>query len=70
MKCLFDYCREWRLEINVKKSGVMVECEEKDRERLEGEYNSDLLPLVNEYKYLGIWFNKKWVWNNHIDYTL
>ena len=45
-------------------------CEEKDRERLEGEYNSNLLPLVNEYKYLGIWFDKKWVWNNHIDYVV
>ena len=69
LECLFKFCRQWRLEVNVKKSGVMIVCNEAEGSTSTDNYRSDLLPLVDKYKYLGVWFNKKWMWSDHIEYN-
>ena len=74
IKCVLDYCKKWRLEVNISKSKIMIVAKEKIRKKLWKLYsNKDnaeslLLPLTQSYQYLGIWFNDSWNWSTHIKY--
>ena len=73
LKCVDNFFFKWRVDANAKKSGVMVvkggadlAVDDIGSFRLGGE----LVPVVDKYKYLGVWFNDKWSWSDHIAYIL
>ena len=79
-----EFCKKWHMEINLKKSQAMVVgthgctfCSPMSR-RI-GCCNRECCPwscrgapvkVVKLYKYLGIWFNSKLNWTDHIDYMV
>lgn len=73
LRCVDDFFFKWRLEANAKKSGVMIvaggeeESEDDEEPFLLG---GEIVPVVERYKYLGIWFNKSWTWEDHIEHVL
>jgi hypothetical protein len=61
------FCREWRLKINLKKSKVMVVAPS-GAAPTQGnwQFQGHAIDLVDRYKYLGIWFTNKLLWDQHI----
>ena len=56
---LQEYCEKWKLNINYKKSKVMVFSKGTQKEKKEFFINDKKLEVVREYKYLGISINCK-----------
>ena len=56
---LQNYCEKWKLDINYKKSKVMVFSRGTQKEKDKFTINSKTLEAVREYKYLGISINCK-----------
>ena len=62
----------WRLEANAKKSGIMIV--KGDSSELETDVNTytiggEIVPIVSQYKYLGVMFNEDWTWRHHLEYV-
>jgi hypothetical protein len=56
-----EYCEEWRLEVNVSKTKVMVVS--KDGEKVaKVKYGEEELECVNQYVYLGTVFSSNGKW--------
>ncbi len=53
-----EWCRRWRLQLNIKKTKVMVFGQSSDGERVEVRSGGTTLEQVPEYKYLGILLNE------------
>ena len=72
MSCVDEYCFKWRCAANAKKSGVMVVMPPGVTQPEEGQFmlGGDVVPVVLKYKYLGVWFNNLWTWDDHIEYVL
>ena len=69
MACVDQYCHQWRTAANARKSGVMVVGAASDLLApftLCGEH----VPIVSKYKYLGVVFNDRWDWDDHVQYVL
>ena len=56
---LHEYCHKWRLDINHKKSKVMVFSRGTQKEKNKYTINNIPLDIVKDYKYLGITLNSK-----------
>jgi hypothetical protein len=69
MACVDQYCHQWRTEANARKSGVMVVGAASD---LLAPFTlcGESVPFVSKYKYLGVVFNDKWDWSDHVQYVL
>ena len=83
-----DYCRQWRMDINLTKSKAMVvgkrecacvcgsvsgscSCSCSCESHLQGWTCRDKeVEVVEEYKYLGLWFNSRLQWGDHINKTV
>jgi hypothetical protein len=63
VECLDKYSEKWRFEVNAKKSAIMV-VGRKEEPRLE--IGGNAIPVVDQYKYLGVVMNKNWNWKQHI----
>ena len=69
MACVDEYCHKWRCSANAKKSGVMiVGADPKTAPTFT--LGGDKVPIVSKYKYLGVWFNDKWDWSDHVECVL
>jgi hypothetical protein len=69
MACVDQYCHQWRTTANARKSGVMVVGADPD---LLAPFMlcGETVPFVSKYKYLGIVFNDKWDWEDHVKYVI
>ena len=59
-KCLndfYDYCNEWKLDINTEKTKVII-FGSRGSSSLKFSIGSNTLEIVNQYKYLGVYFSK------------
>ncbi|MFN9917848.1 MAG: reverse transcriptase domain-containing protein, partial [Pirellulaceae bacterium] len=67
-----DFCRKWRMDINLKKSEVMVANEKPGTAPAGRSWHcrDTTLKVVPEYKYLGIHFKWNLDWNTHVDYMI
>ena len=52
-----NYCRMWKLSVNITKSKVLIFSKGK-HQNYRFEYNKERLEIVTEYKYLGVYFAK------------
>lgn len=52
------YCAEWRLQVNVDKTKVVIFSKGRRNKNMFFTYNNNMLEIVNEYKYLGINFSR------------
>jgi hypothetical protein len=68
LNALEVYCEEWGLNINTKKTQIMIFSKNKNASTNEPAFNftfnNSLLEKVNEYKYLGLIFNSNGKLNN------
>lgn len=53
-----EYCKEWKLTVNVKKTKVVIFSKRKTMPNVNFKLNNILLEIVNEYKYLGIFMSR------------
>ena len=53
-----DYCKQWKLKVNVQKTKVMVFSKGRLSKNLKFYIEDYEIEIVNEYKYLGIIFSK------------
>ena len=68
-----EFSRKWRMELNLKKSEVMIV-----RPAIKMpfsppppfSYRGSQVKVVSSYKYLGIWFTSSLTWGTHIDYMI
>jgi hypothetical protein len=61
-----EYCEEWRLEVNVNKTKVMVVSKDGMKEA-KVRYSDNELECVNEYVYLGTLFSSNGKWDGEIE---
>ena len=54
------------MKINKKKSGIILHKKNSKRKRKKSEFHG--YPIVNEYKYLGIYIDSKLSFKPHLDY--
>ena len=61
------FCRQWRININLGKSKAMVIPASGTAESEEWKWTcrGKEVPKVESYKYLGMWFQKNLLWNQH-----
>ena len=65
------FCRQWHMDINIKKSEVMVvPGGRKPPPLAKFTCRETELKVVSQYKYLGIQFTSKLDWNAHFEYAL
>jgi hypothetical protein len=65
------FCRQWHMDINIKKSEVMVvPGGRKPPPKVKFTCREKELKEVSQYKYLGIQFTSKLDWGTHIEYAL
>ena len=68
-----DFSKKWRMELNLKKSEVMIV---RPATKLpmspspSFSYRGSQVRIVSSYKYLGIWFTSNLTWETHIDYMI
>jgi uncharacterized protein (DUF849 family) len=60
-----DYCTEWKLEVNVKKTKVMVVSKD-EQKNARIRFGQEDLECVKEYTYLGTVFTADGKWGNEI----
>lgn len=54
---IFRWCKNNKMDLNTKKSGILQLVRNKNSKWREVQIND--IPVVEEYKYLGIWFDNK-----------
>lgn len=67
------FLKRWRLKENLGKCGVMrIFANDKQRPRSPGQLSFDGRPIPNveSYKYLGVHFNERVLWNTHVEKTI
>ena len=57
MEIIFNWCITNKMELNKKKSGILQIVRNKNNQWRQSQING--IPIVDEYKYLGIWFDNK-----------
>ena len=57
MEIIFKWCITNKMELNKKKSGILQIVRNINNQWRQTQING--IPIVNEYKYLGIWFDNK-----------
>ena len=55
------------MEINFKKSGILLHNRNKIEDKIKRNYAIEDIPIVNEYKYLGIYIDTRLTFNKHLD---
>ncbi len=53
---LYDYCKKWKLRLNVKKSKVMIIQKKKNVKLVKFKFGDDTLDITDTYNYLGLLF--------------
>ena len=63
---VFEFCNKWRIEVNTKKSQIMIIDEPgKGRSEYLWKYGDTELDIVRHYKYLGVIFSDDLTWTKH-----
>ena len=68
-----EFSRKWRMELNLKKSEVMIvrpPIKMPFSPPPSFSYRGSQVRIVPSYKYLGIWFTSNLQWEKHIDYMI
>ena len=63
------WCWQWKLNVSPTKSVVVVFTNKQKRDILL-EIKGQSLPVLEQYKFLGMWFDSKLTWSVHIDYIV
>ena len=58
MNKFFDYCKKWKLKINVNKTKVMIFGKGKISDKLKFFIDNSEIEIVKTYKYLGVLFSR------------
>ena len=70
LEVVAEYARQWRFEINPKKSGVVVFGKRYPPRKLTLRVGEIEIPLLNQYKYLGIELTRTLRWKPYTDRIL
>ena len=75
-----EYCRDWRMLLNLDKSKAMVVPKQVRNKTAAEVINNEIkqavtvrgveVPFVNEYKYLGVWIQQDLGWKLHIAHNV
>ena len=68
-----NYTAKWRLTLNARKSKIMIvnpQCPPQPEEPEEWTFRGRNLEIVQEYKYLGVWFTNNLTWKKHVAYVI
>lgn len=64
------FVNKWRLKANVSKCAVLVTGSHADSEQWEWMWGQQRIPIVESYKYLGVYLSDKCNWNMHVEETI
>ena len=67
-----NYTAKWRLTLNARKSKIMIVNPQRTDQAVEPEewtFRGRNLEIVQEYKYLGVWFTNNLTWKKHVEYV-
>ena len=71
LDALWQYCRRWRMIVNVKKTEIVVFNRKKPSVReYRFNYNNETITIVEKFKYLGVMFHEKRKYAISIEYRL
>lgn len=62
-----EFCVKWRIEVNTKKSQVMVVNSGAQHTEHKWAFGETQLEVVSQYKYLGIVFSSDLTWSHHVE---
>ena len=71
MDVVDTFCRQWRMNLNLDKSRVMVVSPSKTPpQQWSWSIRGEPVPIVSEFQYLGVWLTNKLLWDRHIGHII
>ncbi len=58
---------EWGFKMSIEKSCYMLFTRKKRTDKVQLKLYGQSMERVTKFKYLGLWFDEKCIWRNHID---
>ena len=69
LNMLIRWCEEWKMSVNVKKCAIMRMSRNKCAVTPAYYLCNSVIPVVNEFKYLGVIISNTGSWQKHVDYV-
>ena len=66
---LSQWCSKWKMSVNVRKCAIMRVTRQTDAVTPKYYLNDIAVPVVNEFKYLGVHISNKCTWQNHVQHV-
>ena len=68
LKELENWSKKWGFRFSVSKTKAMIFCRNKTEHYISLKINNQNIEYVNQFKFLGLIFDTKFTWNDHINY--
>jgi ribonuclease HI len=67
LKYATDWAAKWKIEFNIQKTKAVLFSRSRNKEKIKLSMNSSPVEMVTDFRYLGIVFDQKLLWNKHIE---